>query len=437
MAGKQFRIVVTAFVGLCACLFFVDEKSAGAAQSSVESARRDASDIVERGAYLATAANCETCHTAPGGAPYAGNLPFVTAFGTIYSTNITPDPDTGIGGWTLEQFRRSLRKGIGADGEHLYPAFPYTSFTKITDDDAEALYRYLMTVPAVNAVETPNEMPFPFNQRWLMAGWKMLFFREGAFEPDPEESDEWNRGAYLVEGLAHCSACHSPRNSFGAKKAGLEMSGGVYLDKVPSGDYRHWAAPNLTAASNGLHPWSAQEVFAYLKTGKNSYTASFGPMNEVVMNSTRHLADGDLNAIAAYLKSLPPIENEFAPPAPPQKLGRGQTLYDLHCGTCHQPTGLGAPETGARLANSLIVQASDPSALINVILYGPELPDPWPPIGDWDQMPSFNDELKDDEIAALASYLRQEWGNKGGEVTLEDVAKQRPPYDSSYRGFAH
>lgn len=394
-------------------------------------------DVLARGAYLATAANCETCHTAHDGEAYAGNLPFRTPFGVIYSTNITPDAETGIGDWTLAQFKRSLRKGVGADGEHLYPVFPYTSFTKMTDEDIEAVYRYLMSLPPVSQPTNTNDMPFPFNQRWLMAGWKLLFLKEGPFERNPDKPEAWNRGAYLVEGLAHCSACHSPRNGMGAIKAGQEMSGGVYIDRVPSGDYRDWAAPNLTSASNGLRPWSEEEIVAYLKTGKNSYTASFGPMNEVIMNSTRHLSDGDLQAMAVYLKSLPPVENSFAPPAPTQKIGRGRTLYDLHCGTCHQPTGLGAPETGARLANSLIVQASDPSALINVILYGPQLPDPWPPIGAWKQMPSFNDKLKDDEIAALASYLRQEWGNRGGEVAEEDVAKQRPPYDTTFIGYAH
>ena len=404
--------------------------TAGAQTASEESAIVDSA--VARGEYLATAGNCATCHTAPGGERLAGGLPFKTDFGTIYSTNITPDAETGIGGWTLDQFKRALRKGISADGSHLYPAFPYTSFTKITDEDASALYAWLMAQPAVKAPAKENEMFFPFNQRWLMTFWNMLFFDEGAFEPDPARSAEWNRGAYLVEGLEHCSACHSPRNMLGGEKTDVAYSGGLLTDKVASGDYRPWSAPNLTNATNGLAPWSVEEIVAYLKTGKNSFTASFGPMNEVIMNSTSHLSDADLRAMAVYLKSLDPIETAAETDMAEHELGRGQTIYDLHCGTCHQPTGLGAPETGARLVGSLIVQAEDPASLINVILYGPQLPNPHPPIGQWKQMPGFNDKIEDEEIAVLATFLRHKWGNKGGRVTVEQVARQRPPYDTDY-----
>jgi len=423
--GGFFRAALAGMALPCAAVL------GGVSASAQESPDGEPSSVVdhtiERGKYLATAGNCTSCHTAPGGAQFAGGRPFETPFGTIYSTNITPDPETGIGDWTLEQFRRSLREGVNADGEHLYPVFPYDSYTKVTDEDIEALYRYMISLPAVEKSAKENELRFPYNQRWMMAGWKSLFLEVGPFEPNPTKSDEWNRGAYLVEALAHCSACHSPRNPFGAKKTDELMSGGVYTDEVPTGHYRDWSAPNLTSAPTGLDSWSADEIVAYLKTGKNNYTAVFGPMNEVVMNSTRHLDDEDLHAIATYFKRLPPIENDFAAPAQERKLARGQILYDLHCGTCHQPTGLGAADTGARLVDSLVVQASDPSSLINVILYGPQLPEPLPPIGEWEQMKSFNNKLRDEDIAALASYLRQAWGNKGGEVSVEQVAKQRPP----------
>ncbi len=391
--------------------------------------------LAERGAYLATAANCKSCHTAEDGDAYAGGRAFNTPFGVIYSTNITSDEETGIGAWTFRQFARSLRLGVGDEGEHLYPVFPYTSFSKISDEDLEALYAYFQTVPAVRRAPARNDLRFPYDQRWLLAGWKALFFRKGPYQADSDKSEEWNRGAYLVEALAHCAACHTPRNSLGAVRAGKALSGGTYVDKVPSGDYRTWSAPNLTTASTGLRHWSAEALFQYLKVGKNEFAATFGPMNKVVMNSTRRLSDNDLKAMATYFKSLPPIENAAAPPAPEEKIGRGRTLYDLHCGTCHQPTGLGAPETGARLANSPVVRASDPSTLLNVIIYGPQLPDPPPPLGDWKQMPAFNDKLKDDEIAALASFIRQEWGHRDGEVSEQDVAAQRPPFDTAFKGL--
>jgi len=390
--------------------------------------------LVARGAYLAAAANCVSCHTSPDGPAYAGGLAFRTPFGVVHSTNITPDVETGIGAWTFDQFARSMREGVGDGGEHLYPVFPYASFAAITDADLEALYAFFRSVPAVRQAPTPNEMRFPFDQRWLLAGWKALFLRPAVFEPEPERSAEWNRGAYLVEALGHCAACHSPRNALGAVKAGREMSGGVFVDRVPSGDYRPWSAPDLTPAATGLGSWSAQDIVDYLKVGKNAHAAAYGPMNEVVMNSTRRLSDADLEAIAAYFKGLAPAPAAASEAAPPEVLGRGRTIYDIHCGTCHQPTGLGAPETGARLARSPVVQADDPATLLNVIIYGPELADPPPPVGDWKQMPSFNDKLKDDEIAALATYIRQEWGHRAGAVAVEDVAAQRPPYDTAFRG---
>lgn len=385
--------------------------------------------IIERGEYLAIAGNCATCHTTADGVPYAGGLPFNTDFGTIYSTNITQHPEHGIGNWTEEQFDQALREGISADGSHLYPAFPYTSFAKIVDEDVSALYAYFQTLPAVEVPNKENEMSFPFNQRWLMAGWNMLFFDADTFTADTEQSEQWNRGAYLVEGLGHCSACHTPRNALGGPVTSKSHSGGLYVDKVPTGHYRDWSAPNLTSAPTGLHHWSVDALTDYLATGRSDHHISFGPMNEVIMNSTSRLSKDDQQAMAVYLKSLPSVEHDVVQDLSEQELGRAQTIYDLHCGTCHQPTGLGSPETGARLVGSPVVQASDPSSLINVILYGPELSTPPPPVGEWRPMPGFNDKIRDDELALLASYLRQMWGNKGSRVTIDRVAKQRPPYN--------
>ena len=393
--------------------------------------------LAARGAYLATAANCVSCHTAQGGESFAGGLGFETPFGVVHSTNITPDQETGIGRWTYADFERSMRRGIGDGGEHLYPVFPYTHFAQITDEDMRALFAYMQTIPAVRREALVNEMNFPFGMRWLLGGWKLLFLAQGTFEPVAGQTDVWNQGAYLTEALAHCSACHSPRNAFGALRQSDAYAGGVYIDRVPSSDHRTWSAPNLTSASAGLQLWSEDDLVAYLKQGKNSHSAVFGPMNEVVGNSTSQLEDTDLHAMATYLKGLPAVSTraEALAAISSDKLGRGQTIYNIHCGTCHQPTGLGAPETGARLAGSPVVQADDPASLLNVIIYGPELPQPWPPIGDWTQMPSFNDKLKDDEIAALATYLRREWGHRASDVTVDEVAAQRPPYDTDFRGL--
>jgi mono/diheme cytochrome c family protein len=385
--------------------------------------------LVERGEYLARAGNCASCHTTADGQQLAGGVAFETPFGKIYSTNITPDAETGIGKWSLDQF---LRKGVRPDGEHLYPVFPYTSFTKVTDADGAALYAYLKTVPAANATPPQNELSFPFNQRSLMFVWKSLFFIEGAYQADATKSAEWNRGAYLVEGLAHCSACHSPRNSLGAERSGMALTGGVYTDKVPGGALHEWSAPNLTSAPNGLGAWPVEELTAYLKTGKNSFVATWGPMNEVILNSTQHLSAADVRAMAAYLKNLPPNAGDVGSAASDEVVQAGSTLYDVHCGTCHLPTGLGGPDTGPRLAGVPVVQSGNPASLINVILYGPEVVEPATSTtqeastaSHWKEMEPFADKLDDEEVAALASYLRSAWGNKAGAVTAEQVAKQR------------
>lgn len=381
---------------------------------------------IERGKYLALAGNCASCHTARSDGFMAGGLAFETPFGKIYSTNITPDVETGIGDWTGEQFLNSMRQGVRPNSEHLYPVFPYTAFTKVTDEDVAALFAYLQSIPAIRQEASENEIWFPFNQRSLMSIWKAMFFDEGVYKEDNAKSAEWNRGAYLVEALAHCGACHSPRNYLGAEHSAMAMTGGVYTDKVPNGTLRPWSAPNLTSAPSGLGLWPLEEVAAYLKTGRNSYVETFGPMNEVILNSTRHLSDGDVNAMAVYLKSLPPNEGHTRATAKNSVLGMGRTLYNLHCGTCHLPTGLGDEESAPRLGGgSLVVRASNPASLINVILDGPELPDPPLPTKRRKPMEDFRYILDDEEIAALASYLRSAWGNTGGEVTAKQVAEQR------------
>ncbi len=406
----------------------ISHASTGAkpAPSAAEAPPAATQSNLERGEWLAIAGNCETCHTAPGGKPFAGGLPFETPFGKVYSTNITPDEQTGIGRWTREDFARSLRHGVRPNGEHLYPVFPYTAFTKITDADADALYDYMKKIPAVQYTPPANQMSFPFNQRWLLGAWKALFFDEGPFEPDLERSAEWNRGAYLVDALAHCSACHSPRNMMGAESKSHALTGGTYTDKIPGGELRKWSTPNLTSASNGLGAWSVDDLTAYLATGQNSFLTTFGPMNEVILNSTRRLPEADVRAMAVYLKDVPANEGKLQGPASAEELKTGRILYNVYCGTCHLPTGLGGEDIGSRLAGgSLVVQASDPAALINVILYGPQLPVPHLPSKRSKVMEAFGDQLSDEDVALIASYIRSSWNNKGGRVTPAQVAEQR------------
>ena len=383
--------------------------------------------LIEQGRYLAIAGNCASCHTAPGGRFMAGGLPFETPFGTLYSTNITPDPATGIGSWSERDFLNAMRHGVRPGGEQLYPAFPYTAFTKLTNADVAALYAYFMSVPAVRFEIPANDLGFPFNQRALMVFWKALFFEPGSYQADSSRSQDWNRGAYLVEALAHCSACHSPRNALGAESAGLAMSGGEIRDRVgESGQHRPWSAPNLSASMRGLGLWSQEDLSAYLAEGRNDFLETFGPMNDVIMNSTRHLSAADIDAMSVYLKDLPAIEETASNTPSEETMGRGRTIYNLHCGTCHLPTGEGDPEMGPRLnRGSLIVQSDNPASMINAILYGPEPPRPALPPKWREPMEAFRYVLDDDDIAAVTSFVRNAWENEAGEVTAEQVHKQR------------
>lgn len=375
------------------------------------------------GHYLAIVGNCGSCHTAPGGKPFAGGVAFQTDFGTIYSSNITADPEFGIGKWTQQDFVNAMRRGVRPDGQHLYPAFPYPAFTKVSDSDLEKLWSYLRTLSPVSEPPPANALRFPFNQRGLMAIWKALFFEEGPMTPDASKSAEWNRGAYLTESLGHCGACHTPRNMLGAEKTDLALTGGVYSDAVQPGMVRPWSTPNLTSAQDGLAAWSVDDLVSYLKTGHSARGGTFGPMNEVIGNSTRHFTDADLRAMAGYLKALPPRSGDIGA-ASAKEVAAGEVAYTIHCGTCHLPTGLGDPKQGPPLVGSAVVQSPDPATLINVILYGAQVPKPAPPHA-WEDMKGFANELDDEEVAELATYLRGTWGNRGGAVTEDQVARQR------------
>ncbi|MFV8816415.1 c-type cytochrome [Haliea sp. E17] len=378
---------------------------------------------LEQGAYLARAGNCQTCHTQEGGEPFAGGLPFHTPFGVLYSTNITPDAATGIGSWSFTDFHASMKHGVRPDGSHLYPAFPYSDFARLTDADIAALWLYLQTLAPVNQSVPDNALDFPYNQRALLAGWKALFHDDATFEPDPAQSDAWNRGAYLVEAAGHCGACHTPRNALGAERETLAFTGGSYLDRVRFGYYRRWSGVNLTSDVTGLAAWSEEDIVDYLRDGISGNAVVHGPMREVVLNSTSQLSDGDLQAMAVYLKSLPANAQPPGPRPGAATVAAGELVYTVHCGSCHLPSGEGDGVLGVSLLGNPIVQAADPASLLNVILYGPHLP-PRLVVGR-SAMKMFGKRLSDTDIAAVASYVREEFGNGAGGVTPEQVKRQR------------
>lgn len=396
--------------------------------SAASSSEVELSGLEQRGEYLAAAGNCVSCHTNGDDSPFAGGLAFETPFGTIYSTNITTDAETGVGQWSLEDFSNAMRHGEKPDGTHLYPVFPYTSFAKVSDEDIASIYAYLKTIAPVNSTPPENDLSFPYSQRWALGLWKWMYIDDSPFEPQPAQSAEWNRGAYLVEGLGHCSMCHTPRNFMGANDASLAMTGGTYMTRV-EGKLSAWSAPNLTSADVGLAMWSAEDITDYLKLGVSHRAGVFGPMNEVVVNSTRHLSREDVSAIAVYLKSLPAKAQGSGEPAAADVLRAGSLQYDIHCGSCHLPTGEGSPEQGPPLIGSPVVLDADPASLINITLYGAQTPhispsDEWAS-RTWIRMDPFDNILDDEQVAALLSFIRATWGHEAGAVTPEQVAEQR------------
>lgn len=379
---------------------------------------------LERGEYLAKAGNCYSCHTVEGGEPFAGGVPFNTPFGRLYSTNITPDPGTGLGDWSFNEFYAAMKAGLRPDGSHLYPAFPYTAYAKMSDDDIAALYRFIQSLPPVKTETPANDLDFPYSQRFLLGFWKRFYHDTSSYRDNPNYSAQWNRGAYLVEGPGHCGACHSPRNVLGAERDELALSGGIHQGQVKRGGYRLWSAVNLTSDSTGLGDWSKDDLVDYLKTGISERAVVNGPMRDVVMNSTRHLSDADLDAMAVYLKSLSPKQQDLGEPASAEVMKKGEVVYTVHCGSCHLPTGLGDRGLGVSLAGNAIVQAPDPSSLINIILYGPHLPGQ-PFKVDRSEMKMFGKRLSDQDIAEVASYIRGSFGNRAGAVTPDQVKIQR------------
>ncbi|MEO8345439.1 MAG: cytochrome c [Betaproteobacteria bacterium] len=370
--------------------------------------------LIQRGQYLARAGDCVSCHTAPGGAPFAGGLRLDTPFGYMLSPNITPDVETGIGRWSSADFHRALHDGVNKRGQDMYPTMPYDFYTRATREDIDAIYAYLRSVKPVRNEVTVNHLYFPFDQRWTMAGWRELYFNEGVYKADPNKSASWNRGAYLVEGFGHCSDCHSPRNLLGGIEKSKDFRGAV-IDG--------WFALDLTSdIATGLGAWSVDDIATYLGTGTyKGKTTTLGPMAEVVQNSLRHLTGSDLQAMAEYLKSIPP-ESRLRTgrvAADPTRV-RGAALYMDNCGGCHQATGRGLPGVFPPLAGNGVVVAADPNNIVKVLDAGVA------PRGGYIPMPSFRDKLTDQEVADIANYIRTSWGNSAQpNVTPESVAKMR------------
>jgi mono/diheme cytochrome c family protein len=376
---------------------------------------------VKRGEYLARAGNCIACHTARGSAPYSGGLPVRTPFGTVMSTNITPDRKTGIGSWTPAHFWRALHNGRSKDGRLLYPAFPYPNYTIVTREDSDAIFAYLMSMPAVEKLNRPHALRFPYNSQVALAVWRALFFEPERYTPDPAKPAEWNRGAYLVHGLGHCVACHGPRNAFGATEDKLELSGGL----IPM---QGWYAPALTSLSEaGVADWETKHVVDLLKAGVSPRGSVMGPMAEVVFRSTQYLSDADLAAMAVFLKALPqaaPAPTDDPPAAPDALRTAGEKLYRDHCAGCHGDAGEGAAGAYPALAGNRAVTMAVPANLIRVVLSGGYLPatagNPRP-YG----MPPFAHVLDDAAVAAVVSYIRSAWGNRAGPVSQLQVMRSR------------
>ena len=376
-----------------------------------------ATSTAERGAYLAQVGNCAGCHTARGGQAYAGGLAIDTPFGSVYASNLTPDVPTGMGSWTRAEFWRAMHHGRSKDGRLLYPAFPYTSYTLVTRDDSDALFVYLKSLPAVLQTNTAPALRFPYNSQSALAVWRALFFKPGSYQADASQSADWNRGAYLTEGLGHCSACHAARNALGATD-GLNLAGGL----IP---VQNWYAPSLVAPQEaGLQGWRIQDIKALFKTGMTTQASVNGPMAEVVLGSTQHWNDADLNAMAVYLKALPP--SVAAPPstAPGKTTERGSKLYEHHCAQCHGDDGKGVPNAYPALAGNRAVAMPQTANLVQMVLnggYAPATAGNPRPFG----MPPFVLVLNDSDISAVLTHIRSSWGNQAGSVSAFDVGRIR------------
>jgi len=382
--------------------------------------------LVQRGEYLARAADCMVCHTVPGGQPYAGGFAFALPFGTLYSTNITPDRETGIGAYSDADFLKAMHQGVRRDGARLYPAMPYASYTYVTDADALAIKAYLFSLPPVHAPARPNSLKFPFDQRVLMTFWSLPFNPDKRFEPNPSQSSAWNRGAYLAEALAHCGECHTPRNLAFALDNRRKFGGALTAG---------WRAYNISSdKGTGIGAWSDDQVFDYLLNGHaTGHGTATGPMGEAVDNSFSQMAPSDVRAMAAYLRTVPPtssrdLPSTLAPPAPdshrdgPQIAdARGKQVFEGACASCHGWSGVSPITSAATLTGARAV--NDPSAInvAQVVLSGAGRRTPQGAL----PMPAFGNAYSDAEIAAVANYVTARFGSKPSSITEKQVADLR------------
>ncbi|MFM9925046.1 cytochrome c [Variovorax sp. H27-G14] len=448
-ARRLYGGVAAAVVLLCAGAWAVAQKAEAPVPAPVASATpatapaAPADPVLERGRYLARAGDCVSCHTAPGKPAFGGGLPMKTPFGTIVSTNISPDPQAGIGAYTEAEFARALREGVARDGHRLYPAMPYPSFARVNDEDMHALFTFFRNGVQPVAQKPPaTDLPWPFSMRSLMIGWNWLYLDKGVYQPDTARSAEWNRGAYLVQGLGHCGDCHTPRSMLGGVKAASDKKGEVFLSgAIIDGWYaqplRHTDRPSMAQ-------WSSEDIVQYLQTGRTSHTAAFGAMVDVVQNSTQHMSTQDLQAVAVYLQSLGAKDGEqqgkpspaslvAAAPQHPTALAlrngtvegnSGAMVYLNNCNACHRSDGTGADKTFPALAGNSVVNAKDPTSLIRLVLAGSAMPSTAKapsPIA----MPDFGWRLTDADVASVLSFARSSWGNQGDAVTAAQVAKVR------------
>ena len=393
---------------------------------------------VSKGAYIAIAGNCVACHTVEGGAPYAGGLKMaVPMLGTIYTTNITPDPETGIGNYSFEEFDAAMRFGVAKDGHYLYPAMPYPSYAKMHEDDMRALYDYFMNdVAPVVQPNIANEIPAVLNWRWPIAVWNFLFLDDRPYIDKASQDAAWNRGAYLVQGLGHCGACHTPRGLF-FQEAAYDETDGEFLSGA---ELDHWSASSLNGDINsGLGRWSLAETEQYLRIGKNTHSTAFGTMVEVINSSTQHLSDDDIHAMAVYLKSLPPWREEDAKPfsydpTEADNLSQmdfntpGAAIYYRECISCHMHDGSGQNTLQPSLAGNPAVLDPEPASLINITLNGSlrlivdNQPETY-------NMPELRHLMSDQEVADVLTYIRSSWGNRAAPVSREQVAEIRAATD--------
>lgn len=377
-------------------------------------------DAIAKGEYIARLGGCASCHTLTDNKPLAGGYELHTPFGLIDAPNITPDVATGIGSWNFDDFWQAMHYGKAKEGKLLYPAFPYTSYTKMQREDVQALFAYLQSLPAIRQETREPRFSFPYNQRIALYVWRALYFNAGEYQKDKSQTDEWNRGAYLVEGIGHCGECHTTRNALGAVDQNNPLVGGL----IPE---QNWYAPNLSLQKGGdLEGWTQKDIIDLLKTGLSSKGSALGPMADVVRNSTQYMTDSDLKAVAVYLASLaaPTSDSRAVSTHKALDYTEGEKLYAASCANCHGDKGEGVAGIYPALANNPTVLAPNAINSIRAVLWGGFMvssqsnPEPY-------SMPPFADALNDQQIAAVLNYIRQSWGNNATALSAESVRVAR------------